>query len=289
MRCSARRGKPSIARRRRNRRRRAGTAQAEPTGFIAKTERELAAMRRSGQILASALEEVQAAIRPGVTGLELDALVTAVIRAAGAEPSFLGYAPYGPDNPFPGAICYSVNEMVVHGIPDSRPLDCGDVVTVDVGVDYQGLKTDAAWTWAVGEISEPVQRLLDATRQALDDAISICGPGVGVEAIATRIEKTVRGAGFVPVAALGGHGVGHQIWEPPHIPNRAFGAPSDQLAANSTFCIEPIVSAGGDQCRTAPDGWGVLTTDGSWAAHFEHTLALTANGLEILTQFRAVP
>ncbi len=246
-------------------------------------------MRRSGQILASALEAVQATIRPGVTGLELDSLVTAVIRAGGAEPSFLGYAPYGEGNPFPGAICYSVNEMVVHGIPDSRPLVPGDVVTVDVGVDYQGLKTDAAWTWAVGETSNRNCELLSATRSALDDAIAVCGLGTSVEAIAARVETTVRGAGFAPVVALGGHGVGHQIWEPPHIPNRAQGAPRARLTANSTFCIEPIVSAGTDQCLTAPDGWGVYTADGSWAAHFEHTLALTEGGLEILTQFRALP
>lgn len=246
-------------------------------------------MRRSGQILGTALEEVQAAIRPGITGLELDSLVTAVIRGAGAEPSFLGYAPYGADNPFPGAICYSVNEMVVHGIPDDRALATGDVVTVDVGVDYQGLKTDAAWTWAVGEVSPKIAELLAATRQALDDAVAICAPGTSVEAIARRIEKTVRGAGFVPVVALGGHGVGHQIWEPPHIPNRANGAPRVFLEESATFCIEPIVSAGSDQCRTAADGWGVYTADGSWAAHFEHTLALTADGLEVLTQFRAAP
>ena len=246
-------------------------------------------MRRSGQILGAALEEVQAAIRPGITGLELDSLVTAVIRGAGAEPSFLGYAPYGEDNPFPGAICFSVNEMVVHGIPDDRALAAGDVVTVDVGVDYQGLKTDAAWTWAVGEVPAKISDLLAVTRQALDDAVAICAPGTGVETIAHRIEKTVRGAGFAPVFALGGHGVGHQIWEPPHIPNRASGAPRVNLIENATFCIEPIVSAGSDQCRTASDGWGVYTADGSWAAHFEHTLALTSDGLEVLTQFRPGP
>lgn len=246
-------------------------------------------MRRSGQILGSALEEVQAAIRPGVTGRELDSLVSAVIRGAGAEPSFLGYAPYGEDNPFPGAICYSVNEMVVHGIPDERALADGDVVTVDVGVDYQGLKTDAAWTWAVGEASTGAAALLTATRRALEDAIAICAPGTSVAAIARRIERTVREAGFAPVIALGGHGVGHQIWEPPHIPNRAAGAPHAILTKSATFCIEPIVSAGSDQSLTAPDGWGVHTADGSWAAHFEHTLALTENGLEVLTRFRAVP
>ena len=246
-------------------------------------------MRRSGQILASALEEVQAAIRPGISGRELDSLVTAVIREAGAEPSFLGYAPFGEDNPFPGAICYSVNEMVVHGIPDERALAAGDIVTVDIGVDYQGLKTDAAWTWAVGQVPGRTADLLSATRTALDEAIAICSPGSSVAEISTRIEETVRGAGFAPVVALGGHGVGHQIWEPPHIPNRAFGAPRTLLVKDATFCIEPIVSAGTDQCRTAPDGWGVHTADGSWAAHFEHTLALTENGLEILTQFRSRP
>ena len=246
-------------------------------------------MRRSGQILATALEEVQAAIRPGITGLELDSLVTKVIRGAGAEPSFLGYAPYGADNPFPGAICYSVNEMVVHGIPDDRALAAGDVVTVDVGVDYQGLKTDAAWTWAVGEVPAQTSDLLSATRKALDDAVAICAPGPRVAEIAPRIQTRGGGAGFAPVVALGGHGVGHQIWEPPHIPNRATGAPRAFLKEGATFCIEPIVSAGSDQCQTAPDGWGVYTADGSWAAHFEHTLALTYDGLEVLTQFRSVP
>ena len=121
--------------------------------------------------------------------------MTKVIRGAGAEPSFLGYAPYGPDNPFPGAICYSVNEMVVHGIPDDRALAPGDVVTVDVGVDYQGLKTDAAWTWSVGEVPAGTSDLLAATRKALDDAVAICGPGTSVEAIARRIEKTGTASG----------------------------------------------------------------------------------------------
>ncbi len=242
-------------------------------------------MRRSGQILASVLEEMSSAIQPGVTGRELDSLATAIIRTAGAQPSFLGYAPYGEQNPFPGAICYSVNEMVVHGIPDQRALVEGDIVTIDVGVEFEGLKTDAAWTWPVGEIAEPIQKLLDATKRALSDAIATCQLGVGVTNISRVIERRVRSDGFLPVAQLGGHGVGHLIWEPPHIPNRLAGAVNVKLIENSTFCIEPIVAAGSDQTRTAADGWGIYTADGSWAAHFEHTLALTTDGLEVLTQF----
>ncbi len=258
-------------------------------GFIPKTEAELASLRRSGKILASALEAVQAAIAPGVTGRDLDELVTGVIKAAGATPSFLGYAPYEQENPFPGSICYSVNEMVVHGIPDGRALKVGDIVTIDVGVDYQGMKSDAAWTWGVGEISSQARALLAATRAALGDAIGICRAGTRVEQIARRIEKRVNRAGFSPVAALGGHGVGHMIWEPPHIPNRAAGASRTPIVANSTFCIEPIVSAGSDQVLTAADGWSVYTSDGSLAAHFEHTLAWTSGQLEVLTRFNAAP
>ncbi|MGZ8378301.1 MAG: type I methionyl aminopeptidase [Gemmatirosa sp.] len=244
-----------------------------------KSLREIDAMAEGGRILGRTLAKLRAAVRPGVTTLELDQLAEEFILSHdGAAPAFKGL--YG----FPGSVCISVNHEIVHGIPSKkRTLLEGDIVSLDVGVKYDGFFTDAAETVAVGAISTQDQRLLDVTRASLDAGIAAAVAGNHVGDIGHAVQTVVERAGFSVVRELVGHGVGHGPHEDPQVPNHGKPKRGTKLMPGLTIAIEPMVNAGLPGTRTLPDRWTVVTVDGKRSAHFEHTVAVTENGPRILT------
>ena len=244
-----------------------------------KSPREIDAMAQGGRILARTLAELRAVVRPGMTTAELDVLAEEFIRGhEGATPAFKGL--YG----FPGSVCISVNHEIVHGIPSKkRTLQEGDIVSLDVGVKYDGFYTDAAETVAVGAISPDDQRLLDVTRESLDAGIAAAVPGNHIGDIGHAVQSVVERAGFSVVRELVGHGVGHGPHEDPQVPNHGKPKRGTKLVAGLTIAIEPMVNAGLPGTRTLPDRWTVVTVDGRRSAHFEHTVAVTEHGPRVLT------
>jgi methionyl aminopeptidase len=242
-----------------------------------KSAEELALMRRGGKILADALEGLQAAIAPGVTTAALDAQFEQTIADEGAKPSFKGY------RGFPGSICASPNDVIVHGIPNDRPLAEGDVISLDLGVLYHGFHTDSAWTFPVGEIDPAAAELLKVTEAALDAAVAQCEPGMRLGDVGHAVEEVAEAAGFSIVREYAGHGVGRALHEDPWIPN--YGPPGrrEVLSPGMTLAIEPMVNRGAAGTKLLGDGWAVVTADGSLSAHFEHTVAITPDGHEVLT------
>ena len=244
-----------------------------------KSEREIDEISRGGAIIDELLGVVAEVVRPGVTTAELDRLCEDFIRSHdGAIPAFKGL--YG----FPGAVCVSTNEEVVHGIPGAcRVLGEGDIVSLDVGVKLNGWCSDSATTFTVGDVDDLTRRLLEVTKQALDRAIEAAVPENHIGDIGAAVERTVRGTGFAVVRDLVGHGVGREVHEAPQVPN--FGRPGrgPRLLEGMVLAIEPMVSVGSGAIRTLEDGWTVVTSDGSRAAHFEHTVAVTARGARVLT------
>ena len=247
-------------------------------GVEIKTPQQLARMRRAGEIVARVLQELQKLSVPGITTQELDEEAEALIRRLGGEPSFKGYHGY------PASICSSVNEEIVHGIPGPRKLVEGDIVSFDAGAIWQGYQGDAAITVGVGSISEETQRLLDATELALAAGIGAASAGARLGDVSHAIETVGREAGFGIVREYGGHGIGQEMHEPPRIPNWGPAGRGLVLEAGMTLALEPMFTAKGHATRLLDDGWTVITADGSLAAHFEHTIAVTDNGAEILTQ-----
>lgn len=242
-----------------------------------KSPSEIATMREGGRILGRALDEMGAAVKPGVTSEALNRLFEELLDRVGASASFKGY------RGFPASICASPNAVIVHGIPDATPLDEGDIITVDLGVFYEGFHTDSAWTFAVGEVAPETQRLLDVTRAALDAAVSQARSGNRLGDIGHAIETTVAAAGFSLVADYGGHGIGRSLHEDPFVHN--FGPPGrrERLAEGMTLAIEPMVNIGVPSSEVLDDAWTVVTSDGSLSAHFEHTVAILPDGPEVLT------
>ncbi|HEY8447147.1 MAG TPA: type I methionyl aminopeptidase [Thermomicrobiales bacterium] len=249
-----------------------------------KNEREIERMRRASHVVAVIHSRIEAAIRPGVTTKELDEIARETLKEFGAKSSFLGHT--GPNNPipFPGVICASVNDEIVHGIPGKRVLQEGDIVSIDVGAIVEGYHGDSAWTYPVGEVSELAAKLLKVTEEALYRGIEQARPGNRVGAIGHAIEEFIRPTGFGMVREYGGHGIGRQMWEEPHVPNHGDPNRGIILRPGMTLAIEPMVNTGGDETRVLPDTWTVVTADGSLSAHFEHTIAITENGPEILTK-----
>ncbi|GDX86424.1 MAG: type I methionyl aminopeptidase [Gemmatimonadetes bacterium] len=245
-----------------------------------KSAREIETMAAGGKILAATHEAMRKAIRPGVSTADLDRIAEAFIRShEGATPSFKGL--YG----FPASICASVNEEIVHGIPSPRRLlKDGDIVSVDIGVYYGGLHTDSARTFAVGQVDDQTARLLKVTEESLEAGIAEARPGNHVGDIGAAIEARVKLGGFVVVRDLVGHGVGQSMHEEPQVPNHGKPKRGAKLAAGLTIAIEPMVNAGRAETRTLPDKWTVVTIDGSRSAHFEHTVAVTADGPKVLTR-----
>jgi methionyl aminopeptidase len=245
--------------------------------IIRKSPEEIETMARAGQVVAETLAAVGEALRPGVTTAELDALAEEHIRSRGGEPTFKGY------NGFPASICTSPNSMVVHGIPGPYRVHDGDVLSIDVGVTLDGFVADSARTFAVGETGSEAQRLLDVCEAALRAGIDAARSGNHIGDISAAVQQTTEDAGFAVVRSLVGHGVGRSMHEEPQVPN--FGEPGrgPKLAPGTTIAIEPMITAGTDDVFLAEDHWSISTTDGSLAAHFEHTVAVTDAGPRILT------
>jgi len=249
-----------------------------------KTEPEIAKMRQAGRIVADVIMILKDMIKPGVTTGELDEWVEDFILSQGAIPSEKGYRVAGIPTPFPSSICASVNHEVVHGIPDrQRALIEGDIVSIDVMACFQGYHGDAAFTYPVGDVDPTKQLLMKITRESLEKGISMVKPGNTVGDIGACVEEYVTSAGFGIVRDYTGHGLGKNPHEPPQVPN--FGRPGRgvTLKPGMTIAIEPMVMAGDEEVLTGPDGWVVLTADGSDAAHFEKTVLVTDDGVEILT------
>ena len=245
-----------------------------------KSPREIDVMAAGGKILAATHAVVRRNVRPGVSTMELDRIAEDFIRShEGAVPSFKGL--YG----FPASICASVNEEIVHGIPSARRvLHEGDVISVDIGVQFGGMHTDAARTWPVGAVADEMVRLLRVTEAALEAGLAEARLGNHVGDIGAAIENAVVKGGFVVVRDLVGHGVGHLMHEEPQVPNHGKPKRGMKLVAGLTLAVEPMVTAGRADTRTLGDKWTVVTADGSRAAHFEHTVALTADGPRVLTR-----
>ncbi|MCM3413321.1 type I methionyl aminopeptidase [Metabacillus litoralis] len=246
--------------------------------IICKTQRELEIMREAGRIVALTHQELIKHIKPGVTTKELDVIAEKFIRAHDAIPSFKGY------NGFRGSICASVNEELVHGIPGDRVLNDGDIISIDIGAKYNGYHGDSAWTYPVGKISDEAQRLLDVTEESLFRGLKEAKPDVRLSNISHAIQTYVEEHGFSVVREYVGHGVGQELHEDPQIPH--YGPPNKgpRLKPGMVLAIEPMVNAGTRYVRTLEDDWTVVTVDGKYCAHFEHTIAITEDGFEILTK-----
>jgi methionyl aminopeptidase len=253
-----------------------------------KTRGEIDAMREAGRVVARCLEAVRAASTPGVTLKHLDTVAHDVMRAAGATPAFLDYHPRFAPSPFPGVICASVNDAVVHAIPGADRLVGGDLVSIDCGAFVDGWCGDAAVSYVVGPVegADPDDlALIDATERALAAGIAAARPGARMGDIGAAVAGVARPAGYGMLADHGGHGIGRAMHEQPHVPNEGRAGSGMRLEAGLVIAIEPMLHAGGDDdYRHDADGWTLRTADGSRAAHAEHTVAITADGPRVLTR-----
>lgn len=244
-----------------------------------KTPAEIDSMGRSGAIIGALFQAVAGEIEPGLTTARLDAFCEHFIRSHGdAVPAFKGL--YG----FPGAVCISVNEEVVHGIPrEGRRLALGDIVSIDVGVQLDGWCADSAWTFSVGKVDTETQRLLRVTEESLELAVAAAEAGGHVGDIGAAVEQRVRGTGFGIIRDLVGHGIGRNVHEDPQVPNYGRPGSGELLEIGAVLAIEPMLSAGSWQIKTLADRWTVITADRTRSAHFEHTVAVTDQGPKVLT------
>jgi len=249
-----------------------------------KSTAELQRMRESCRIVGDVLALIGSRIRPGVEARELDLLAEEYIRAQGAVPAFKGYG-HQKDNLFPATLCVSIDSEVVHGIPDGRRLEEGQVVSVDVGVKKDGYFGDGARTFAVGTVSEEKRRLLQVTEESLAKAIAAVRAGRHLEDISSAVQRHVEAAGFSVVRDLVGHGIGRELHEEPSIPNFGMPGRGPLLKVGMVLAIEPMVNAGEYHVQLEEDGWTVRTRDGRPSAHFEHTVVVTAQGAEVLTRY----
>ncbi len=243
-----------------------------------KNESEIARMREAGHVVAVCHARVEPAIAPGVTPKDLDALVRDTIAELGATSNFYGH------HGFPGYICASVNDQIVHGIPSKRRLREGDIISVDIGAIVDGFHGDSAWTYPVGEVDETVRRLLQDTEAALYEGIAAARGGARLGAIGHAVAAYAAPRGYGIVQGYGGHGIGREMWEEPHIPNVGEPHRGPRLRPGMTLAIEPMLNLGRAETRVLPDEWTVVTADGSWSAHFEHTVVVTDGEPSILTE-----
>lgn len=254
-----------------------GEPQRMSRAATVKSARELDAMRAAGRVVAAAIQRLREVLRPGVTTAYLDAEAHRVIEGQGAKPSFLGYLG------FPATICTSINEEIVHGIPGDRVVQDGDLVKLDVGAVVNGFHGDAAVSLVAGTGTPQKEALVDVTRRALDAGIEAARAGGRVGDISAAVEGFVRERGYELVREYVGHGIGRQLHEPPQVPNVGTCGQGPRLRAGMTIAIEPMVNIGTWRTKVLEDQWTVVTADGALSAHFEHTLAITENGPEILT------
>lgn len=251
-----------------------------------KSPQEIALMREGGRILAEILEKLKAEVRPGVTTQELNKLAEELVSQHGVEPSFRGYRPSGAKKPYPAALCVSVNEEIVHTPPSDRVLKEGDIITLDFGVLHKGFHSDAAITVPVGKVDYEVLRLIHVTKKALRLGIKKVHPGVTTGDIGEIIQRWVQSQNFYVVRNLVGHGIGRNLHEEPEIPNWGKRHTGVVLEEGMVICIEPMVMMKDAKVVQGGDGFTFNTADGSWSAHFEHTIAITKDGHEVLTGIR---
>ena len=243
-----------------------------------RNEAELAKMRRAGKVVAEMHEATRAAAKPGVTTLELDQVARDVLERRGATSNFLGY------HGFPAVICTSPNSMIVHGIPGGYVLEEGDILSIDCGAIIEGYHGDAAFTMGIGSISKEAQKLLDVTERSLWAGIDKLHDGNRLHDVGRAVQEVAEAGGYSVVRKYVGHAIGTQMHEEPQVPNYWPGAPGPRIKVGNVFAIEPMVNIGGYDTIELDDGWSVITADGSLSAHFEHTIAVTADGPEVLTQ-----
>jgi methionyl aminopeptidase len=247
--------------------------------IICKSQAELEYLREAGRIVAETHRLMAQAVRPGISTAELDDIADRYIRSQHAVPSFKGY------NDFPGSICASVNEELVHGIPSrKRVLLDGDIISIDIGAQFEGYHGDSAWTYGVGTISEAAAKLLAVTEASLYAGLAEAKPNARLHTISHAIQKVAEEAGFSIVREYVGHGIGTNLHEEPQIPNYGLPDRGPRLKPGMTLAIEPMVNIGERYVKTLSDQWTVVTVDGSLCAHFEHTIAITDEGYEILTK-----
>jgi methionyl aminopeptidase len=249
--------------------------------IICKSETELKLMRKAGRIVAETHRLLAKAIQPGITTKELDQIAEDYIHSQGAVPSFKGY------NGFPASICASVNDELVHGIPGQRKLNEGDIISIDIGAQYQGYHGDSAWTYPVGKVSDTALKLLEVTERSLYAGLELAKPDVRLFTLSHAIQKCIEDEGFSVVREYVGHGIGADLHEEPQIPNYGLPERGPRLRQGMVLAIEPMVNVGERFVKTLEDNWTVVTVDGSICSHFEHTIAITADGFEILTKLEA--
>ncbi|MGI9119407.1 MAG: type I methionyl aminopeptidase [Acidimicrobiales bacterium] len=240
---------------------------------------EIAKMRKAGRVVAEMHARIRDAVRPGVTTLQLDTIGREVIERNGARSNFLNY------HGFPAVICASPNHMIVHGIPNHDPLEEGDVISIDCGAIIQGYHGDAASTWPVGQISAEAEKLLRVTEESLWAGIGQMRDGNRISDIGHAVQTVAEGAGYSVVREYVGHAIGTAMHEKPEVPNYGPPGKGPKLRVGNVFAVEPMVNMGAKETRVLPDGWGVVTADHSLSAHYEHSIAITDNGPEVLTQF----
>lgn len=248
-----------------------------------KSRRQIEAMREAGRHVAEILLRLREVARPGVTTAELDRVAKDEIAKRPVKSSFLGYSPGGLP-PYPGVVCASVNEEVVHGIPGSRELKEGDILSVDFGVECGGFHGDSALTIPIGEVADDARRLMDATQASLDDAVEQMVPGNRLSDIGHAVQQRAEGAGYSVVRQFVGHGIGREMHEPPQVPNYGLPNRGPRLLSGMVLAVEPMVNAGKHNVRVLEDEWTAVTADGELSAHFEHTILVTEDGPEVLTR-----
>lgn len=243
--------------------------------IVLKSSSEIEIMRRAGAVVGEVLSTMRETVKPGVTTGYLDKLAAGIIRKRGATCAF--------PNEFPGVICASINEELVHGIPGKRILKEGDILSVDLAIKLDGVCADAAETFPVGKVDPEISKFLEIGKQSLDDGIKKFNEGLFISDISRAIQECLEGAGYGVIRDYVGHGIGRQMWEPPQVPNYVTGAKGARLRRGMVLAIEPMLSMGHWEVRTLDDKWTVVSDDGSLTSHFEHTIALTQNGPEVLT------
>jgi len=246
-------------------------------GAVKRTPDEIAKMRRAGRVVAEMHEATRAAAKPGVTTAELDAVAREVLERRGARSNFLHY------RGFPAVICTSPNDMIVHGIPGGYVLQEGDILSIDCGAIVEGYHGDAAFTMGIGEVSDEARRLMDVTERSLWAGIDQLRAGRRLHEVGRAVQGVAEGAGYAVVREYVGHAIGTAMHEEPQVPNYWPGTGGPTLKEGMVFAVEPMVNAGGAATRMLDDGWSVVTADGSLSAHFEHSIAVTENGPEVLT------
>ena len=251
--------------------------------IVRKSKGELETMREGGKITAGCLASLTAAVKPGVTTAELDELADSYIRERGGTPEFKGFPGSPGASNFPASICASPNAMIVHGIPGPYTLREGDIISIDAGTRFEGFVSDSATTVRVGEVSEEVEALLRTTQECLEAATEKMCPGNKLGDVGHAIQSLAEGRGYGVIRDLVSHGVGRQMHEDPQIPNYGKPGSGTRLLSGMTFAIEPMISLGSYEIVLDEDGWSIYTADGSIAAHYEHTIAITDDGPWVLT------